>query len=180
MKNTWFAFLCALVVLAVSSFTGTAQASWTFTGNIFGMVVQNPIDLSGDGIPGRDGLLQGRGSIFTYVYTNIDAGLTDPLNPQGTCNPGETELTPFGQAAFVALGGNNVLFVEIDSTQTLCFGLVPEVVFVDIIGGRGALAAATGFGTIVLPDDVLLNVDPVFGAPRVVYVHDGSFTLHVY
>src|SRR5690606_32744581 len=116
--------------------TASASGGYTIDGKLFGMVVQNGIDLDGDGSAGRSGMLRARDSVFTYVDVNLDV---TTFFMQGSCQPGEVELFATGQVAFSTLNGKHVIFAEIDPTVPVCYGLgAPEDVALVLVGGRGA------------------------------------------
>lgn len=144
-------------------------------GSFFGTTVQNHIDLDGDGLNGRSGTLRARDGRFAYIDVNLDSTFADWSNPQGGCPSGSFEIIASGQAALVSLDGDDVLFIEVDSSQPFCTS-APETVLAFVVGGRGRYAGDTGTATFTLPDDLILNAD-ASGFPRVVYTHDASYSI---
>lgn len=164
--------------IAILTLTTTAGATYgtgpDFSGRFFGLVSRGGLDISGDGVAGRMGNLPVVDSVFRHAGIVVDSELTNPSDPQGSCDAGEVEITPFGYLTLTTSSGNSALFATIDSTETLCYGVEPEVVHLDITDGRGWFEGATGRIEATLPDDVLLAVDG-YGFPSVVYTHDATF-----
>lgn len=172
MKRT---LLVLLILSALALLATSASATTSLTGRFFGLVVRNGIDLDDDGFAGRSGNLPVVESwAFAHAGVNVDTTFTDPLDPQGSCPAGAFELTPSGQLSLTSRSGNHVLFAEVDSSVTICYdGVSPEIVILDVTGGKGFLEGVTGWIEVTLPGDVVLSADAA-GFPEVVYA-DGDF-----
>lgn len=178
-----FKTILLLALALVTSLVTTASADGggtTLSGSMFGMVVQNNVDLDGDGANGRSGLLRARGLGLAYADVNLDSNV-DLTDPQGVCDPGETQIHAQGQVVFSSLSGANAIVAVIDPSVPTCFGLTAEEVGLVIVDGRGIYAGATGTGSVFLSDDIVLGVDPNFplSVPSIVYVHDGQYVLNL-
>ncbi|HKX13011.1 MAG TPA: hypothetical protein VJP40_07655, partial [bacterium] len=81
--------------------------------------------------------------------------------------PGAIELEPYG--TFVIRGRrDNVIYAVIDSSHHLCYNPFDpnELLYFNIIGGRGNYEGASGSGTAQLFDTVLMSTPE--GAPLLV------------
>jgi hypothetical protein len=147
-----------------------AASQCILSGTLSGGTVAIAADFDGDGAFARAGTLTPRGSVFSSVFVALDTLLIGPC-------PGGFEIMPTGHAVFYA--GRDVLFTEIDPSHTICTGTT-EVVHMDITGGRGVYAGATGSGTVTIPVgvDTVLSWSPL-GAPEVVFTSGAGFELRV-
>jgi hypothetical protein len=147
-----------------------AASQCILSGTLSGGTAAFNADFDGDGIPARTGTLTPRGSVFSSVFVALDTLLIGPC-------PGGFEIMPTGHAVFYS--GRDVVFTEVDPSFTLCTGTV-ETVHLDITGGRGVYAGATGSGTVTIPVgvDTVLSWSPL-GAPEAVFTNGARFELRV-
>jgi len=147
-----------------------AASQCILSGTLSGGTTAIAADFDGDGNFARAGTLTPRGSVFSSVFVALDTLVV------GLC-PGGYEIMPTGHAVFYA--GRDVVFAEIDPAFTVCTSGT-EVVHLDITGGRGVYAGATGSGTVTIPVgvDTVLAVSPL-GSPEVVFTSGAGFELRV-
>lgn len=171
MAKQRYSFLLLTLLLLTLTLTTTASATHpTLSGRFFGLVVQNGTDLDSNGSNGRSGNLPVVESwAFAHAGVQVDTDFTDPQNPQGSCHTGAVELTPHGVLTLTSRFGNNALYAQVDPSATICYdGVSPEVVLLDVVGGRGLFEDVTGWIEVTLPGDVVLGFD-VLGYPNSVY-----------
>lgn len=166
------------LLMAGALIAGIAMASPKHhEGAINGMVFQSGYDIDGDGSNGRGGTLWVHGSTFKRFQTHVDSWV-DLNDPFQSCDPGVFRLFVAGDVALQSNNGENALLGRIDE-QSYCLDGSTESVTITIEQGTGLFEGATGNGTVSLPDDRVLSVNPVNGIPfpSVVYVNNGSFSL---
>ncbi len=184
--NKFKVALVLLVVLLVAALTiGTlrvARASSALSGRWAGTAFADPaFDLNSDGVAAR---------IFNMTtygqFATMEGVIDSALLSIGSCAPGALELQAFGSVTFRDRTGDS-LFTEVPANAPhLCFDPAnpAEVISVNITGGTGAYANATGTGSLNVHDIVRLVVPanlPPFGvvpAPTLVDSH-GEFTLNL-
>jgi len=169
-----------LITMVLVSVANPAAAWPTFeSGRFFGAVVQHGFDLDQDGSNGRGGSLFVRESKFGYLFVNIDTTLVDFTNPTVGCvGEGNFRIYASGELVLTSWSGQDVLYTWLDPSHSWCVLDGPEVAEALIVGGEGQFADATGSVEYLLPDDMVLNVDPgPLPFPRHVYVNDGEFTV---
>lgn len=147
-----------------------AASQCILSGTLSGGTVAIAADFDGDGAFARAGTLTPRGSVFSSVFVALDTLYIGPC-------PNGVEVMPTGHAVFYS--GRDVVFTEIDPSHTICTAGT-EIVHLDITGGRGVYAGATGSGTVTIPVgvDTVLAVSAV-GAPEVVFTYGAGFELRV-
>jgi len=173
--------LLILAIFASLAIVAHADTS-TVTGRWAGTAFANPaFDFNSDGVAARTFSMTAYGQ-FASVEGVVDSALISI----GSCAPGALELQAFGNITFRDRNGNS-LFTEVPaSAPHLCFDPAnpAEVIMVNIVGGTGVYATATGTGSLNVHDVVrmvaFVNVPPfgVVPAPTMVDSH-GEFTLNI-
>ena len=173
-----------LITLLLLTFASTAMADGTnLSGSFIGFATQTPADLNGDGEYARNFQVRIHTADrhgddqFIEAQGLIDSGIAQ--NPKGTCPAGAFELEVHGEVYWNTRGGDRIT-AAFRPDEPLCF--TPgqtEAITLDIIGGRGLYADASGTIDVVLDDQVRL-VDPAsaIGLPAVVDTL-GTYVIHL-
>ncbi len=142
-----------------------------------------PIDMNNDGVYARTFKVTANGQIrFLTIEGAVDTGLLG----FGCSGPNSLLLEPFGVLTFRGLNPNDAVFVNIDSTHSICFDPAApnEVVTLIVNGGTGIYAGSTGSGSMTLYDIVRYdqpagpNFPPGVRAPIVTDTR-GTFSLTI-
>lgn len=170
-----------LIMLCVLGISLPAYAA-TYTGKWADTALEGAFDLTGDGIHARGFRVDVYDSLkFQSISGGLDTTIIAfPGGPGNSCpNPAaELELEPTGIIVFKSWK-LDAIFTEADSSQHLCFNPAnpEETLHLNIVGGAGVWAGATGTAVAIIRDTVLA-VDPATGFPQIVY-STGEFTIQV-
>lgn len=186
MKKSISVLVLSIVVAVTLAISHKASASGPITvnggwgGTAFATA---PIDMNGDGVFARTFKVTANGQLrFATLEGAFDSGLLG----FGCAGPGSLLLQPFGVLTFRSLNSNDAVYVNVDSTQSICFDPAApnETVVVHVTGGTGIYAGATGAGSMTLNDVVRYdqpagpNFPPGVRAPIVVDTR-GTFSLSI-
>ncbi len=144
-----------LAALTAGAAAASASSGEVLTGDFWGTVYQNHIDLDGDGSPGRAGELHSLGK-FVDLPAYVDVSLGGPK--EGCAIP--YTLVPAGEITFTSNNGKDVIHAFFDDDQALCPDGSVEVVDFTVDWGDGKYLGATGTGHLSMPDDVVNLFDP--------------------
>jgi len=174
------AIAVSLVISHRANASGPISVNGGWGGTAFATA---PIDMNGDGVFARTFKLTANGQLrFATLEGAFDTGLIG----FGCAGPNSLLLQPFGVLTFRSLNSNDAVYANVDSTQSICFDPAApnETVILNVTGGTGIYAGATGSGSMTINDFVRYdqpagpNFPPGVRAPIIIDTR-GNFSLTI-